>query len=248
MHKFEAKRFASRTSGLACLLVRSTSCLLPTVLLLQHDIATAVVVAMSLGVADGWSRLWVSRTADSFTAELDGLVISSGLASRCVAWADVLAIQTWQRINRVDYVAIHYRSADGPAVATCWEQNGHEEMVAFVRECAGAVTSQRETVALGAIRDRAIWSALLTRFVLDVVVALTWGFVLGIVGPALLLGTVAASVSTVFASTRYSLRPTTLRLKDGLWWLRGTNGSDRALRTVPRSLRLWVNSLAGNRA
>lgn len=58
-----------------------------------------------------------------------------------LAWPrDVLAIQTWQRINRVGYVAVHYRSAGGPVVATCWEQNGHEEMVAFVRERADAVT------------------------------------------------------------------------------------------------------------
>lgn len=248
MHKFEAKRFASRTSGVACLLVRSTSCLLPTVLLSQHDFATGMVAALSLGLADGWSRLWISRTAGSFAAEVEGLVVSSGLASRRIAWADVMAIQTWQRINRVDYVVVHYRSASGMAVATCWEQNGHDELVAFVRACTGAVTPGRETIALAGLQDRAIWAPLFKRLALDVAVASILGFVLGVVGPAFTLGLTAASVSTLLASSRYAPRAPSLVLRDGRWWQSGTDGTVHALQTLPRSLRFWLNALAGNRA
>lgn len=248
MHKFEAKRFASRTSGLACLLVGSTSCLLPTVLLLQHDFATGMVAALSFGLAEGWSRLWISRTAGSFTAEAEGLVVASGLARRRIAWADVTAIQTWRRINRVDYVVVHYRSAGSMAVASCWEQNGHDEMVAFVRECASAVTPGRESVALAGLRDRAIWAPLFKRFALDVALASILGFALGVGGAGFLLGLAAASVSTLLASSRYAARATSLVLKDGRWWRCGTNGAGDALRTLPRSLRFWVGSLAGSRA
>jgi len=38
----------------------------------------------------------------------------------------------WRRLNRVDYVAVHYRTTAGNEVATCWEQGRREELLLFV--------------------------------------------------------------------------------------------------------------------
>jgi hypothetical protein len=101
----------------------------------------------------------------------------------------------------VDYVLVHYQSPSGVAAASRWEQNGRDELLAFVRAAAARMN-----------------------------------------GGSRLLGVLSASLSAGLAGSRYSFQGTRLIWKDGLWW-RSTGSEARALRLVPRSLRLWVDAL-----
>lgn len=244
MAKFEAKRLMSKSSNLAATLVRGAACLLPTIFALGHGVETGMAAAVGLGLADGWSRLWTARSASSFTAESAGLRITSGLASRLVPWSGVRAIQTWRRSNRVAYVVVHYRTEIGINVASCWEQDGSDDMEDFVRASASwvrAALPARHSATLASLGDAAIWGGLARRSVLGIVAALVLGRILGVWQQAYLLGVVAALVSTSVECTRYHVRTRTFNLKGGVW---SRAGSTEALGVLPPSLQRWLTSLA----
>jgi hypothetical protein len=244
MCEFRAKRLLSRVSGLAALPVRLASWVLPSGLVLDGDVGMGLVAAIFLGATDGRVRLWMARTAAGFIARQHQLVISPGVQTVKIPWADVLAIETFEGVNRVDYVVVHYQSPSGLAAASCWEQNGRDDVLAFVRAAAARVNaeSRRATITLAALRDQGVWRPLLERFIVDVAVASIVGLILGFVGTAALLGVLSASLSAGLAASRYSLQTTRLIWKDGLWW-RAKGSETRALRVVPPSLRLWVDAL-----
>jgi hypothetical protein len=240
--------FAARTPG-ALLgnfvnwLLRGVTYSVPTLLWGQQWPLDAVAAALFLGLLDGWSRLRLARTARAFVAETDGLIISSGFESIRVAWANLLAVEVWHRMNRLDYAAVHYRTPAGNVVATCWEQDRREELLRFVRSCAAfanAADPHRRIVRVH-LGDRAVYLAFLQRLSLDVTVALTLGMLGGIASHALWLGATAGLVSASLAATPY-LHRAELVLHDGIWWQR-TKGTLEPLRAVPGSLCLWAGCL-----
>jgi len=228
--------------GPFCLLVRFAMWALPAAVV-EHDLATALVAAAFLGIADGWFRLWASRTSRSLVAEPHGLGISSGLCFRVVPWADLCAIQTWQGLKRTDYVAVHYRNAGGIEVATCWDQNGHDDLLALICACAANVRSDARqlSITLAGLREPGVYRPLFRRFIQDVAIATLLGHIVGVVGPGFVLGLLAASVSAFVAAIRHPFRTTTLVQKGGLWCPQAIEA--RPLRTIPRALRLWVRCL-----
>jgi hypothetical protein len=232
------------SSGPFCLLARFAIWLLPAAALIEYELAAALVAATFFGLADGWFRLWISRTSRSLLAEPHGLTIASGLGDRVVFWADLSAIQTWRGLKRVDYLAVHYRNAGRIEVATCWDQNGHDELVAFVRACAAQVCADtpQSSITLAGLSDPGVYLPLFQRFIEDVAVAAVVGWAIGAVSPAFLLGLFAASLSAGVAAIRHPFRTTTLVQQDGLWCSQGL--AARPLCTIPRALRLWVESLA----
>lgn len=245
MCEFRAKRLVSRVSGLAALPVRLASWVLPSALVLDGDFGMGLVAAIFLGATDGRVRLWMARTAGGFIARQHQLVISPGIRTMKIPWADVLAVETFEGVNRVDYVLVHFQSSpSGVAAASCWEQNGRDELLEFVRAAAVRVnaSSRRTTITLAALRDRSVWLPLLRRFLVDVAIASVLGLILGFLGKAALLGVVSASLSAGLAGSRYSFQATRLTWKEGLWWC-STGSKTRVLRVVPPSLRLWVDAL-----
>lgn len=240
--------FAARTPG-ALLgnfvnwLLRGVTCSLPTLLWAQRWPLEAAAAALFLGLLDGWSRLRLARTARAFVAEPEGLVISSGLDSIRVAWSDVLAVEVWHRMNRVDYAAVHYRTPAGNVVATCWDQDHREELLGFVRRCAALANAGNPPRRIVRVHlgDRAAYVTLLRRLSLDVAMALTLGMLGGVASHALWLGATAGLVSASLAATPY-LQPAELVLHDGIWWQR-TKGTLKPLRAVPGSLRFWAGCL-----
>ena len=158
MFEFAARTAGARTSFLAVWLVRGVTYCMPALFWEQQEPSFAYAFALFLGLIDGLFRWRVARTARSFVAETDALVISSGIATARVAWSDVLAIEVWHRVNRVDSAAVHYRTASGYEVATCWEQGHREELVLFVRRCAAfaKVARPRRTIVRVNLSDRAV--------------------------------------------------------------------------------------------
>jgi hypothetical protein len=205
----------------------------------------ALVVALFLGALDGWFRLRLARTARSLVADTDALVIASGIDSARVAWSNVLGIEVWHRLNRVDYVAVHYRTTTGRGVATCWDQDRRDELLQFVRECAvfARAAGPNRAIARAHLGHHAIYLALLRHLLFDVVLALLVGMLCGIAGHALWLGAAAGFLSASIAATPY-LNVSELVRIDGAWWRRRRNGELQRLRVVPRSLQLWAGYLS----
>jgi len=241
MLEFAARTAGARSSFLAVWLVRGVTYCVPALVWQQQGPGYAAAFALFLGLIDGLFRWRVARTARSFVAETDALVISSGLETARVAWSNVLAIEVWHRLNRVDYCAVHYRTTAGNEVATCWEQGRREELLLFVRKCAALAKAARprRTIARVSLSDRAAYLELLRRLSLDVALAVLVGMLCGIVGPALWLGAAAGLLSASLAATPY-LHCTTLVRRDGVWWRLRKNGKLERLRGLPRSLRPWA--------
>lgn len=245
MHAFSATTAGARFSLLATWLVRAVTYSLPSLVWTGQGPACAAAVALFLGAVDGWSRLRLARTARSFVAEANALVISSGLTSARIAWSNVLVIEVWHRQNRVDYAAVHFRTPAGNSVATCWEQGHREELLLFVRECAALVraASPRRTIARVHLGDKAVYLTLLRRLLLDLALALLVGVLCGIASHAVWLGAAAGLLSTLIAATPY-LHHSELVHKDGVWWQRRRSGELARLTVLPRSLRLWAGYLS----
>jgi hypothetical protein len=246
MCEFAAKRLVARSSWLFEWVVRCASWVVPLGVLIDRDLWAALSAALFLGIADGYVRLMTSRTARSLVAESEGLLISSAFQTSRIPWPQVLAVQTWSRPGGVEHVAVHYRSAAGGGVATCWEQHEHAELVDFIKACGARVNSEseRQVITVLGLHERAVWAPLARRALLDVGVAACFALVLG---PALLLGVITAGVSAVIACSRYPLWTTRFFLKDGLW-CRETKRGVKRLSTVPRRLRMWVDALGDSRA
>jgi len=241
MLEFAARTASARSSFLAVWLVRGVAYCLPALVWEQQGPGYATAFALFLGLIDGLFRWRVARTARSFVAEADALVISSGLDTARVAWSNVLAIEVWHRLNRVDYCAVHYRTTAGNQVATCWEQGRREELLLFVRKCAALAKAARprRTIARVSLSDRAAYLDLLRRLSLDLALAVLVGMLCGIVGPALWLGAAAGLVSSSLAATPY-LHCTALVRRHGVWWRRRKNAKLERLRGLPPSLRPWA--------
>lgn len=207
---------------------------------LPGGIATRVYFALFIGAFDGWLRWWNSCTARSFVVRPAGIEVRSMFNVRLVPWECVSAIQTWHYINYTDYVAIHYRCAEGLKVATCSAYYPEEELRQFVGVCASRVP-QPASIVIAGLGERGVWSRLLRRLIADAVVAGLVGLVIGAARPVFLFGLVAASSSTLVAAVRYPIRTSTLVQRDGLWaW---ETPRRRPLRTIPRALRYWVRGL-----
>jgi hypothetical protein len=245
MHAFSARTAGARSSFAAIWLVRVATYGVPTLASVRQGQAFALGLALFLGALDGWFRLRVARTARSLIAEADAMVISSGLDIARIAWPNVLAIEVWHRLNRVDYVAVHYRATGGNSVSTCWEQGNRDGLLELVRRCGALVQAvgPRTTIALAHLGDRAVRLALLRRLSHDLALALLVGTLCGITNHAIWLGAAAGFVSTLMTAAPY-LNRAELVMRDGVWWQRAKNGELVSLRVIPRSLRLWVGSLS----
>ena len=217
MCTFAARRIAW-SSGPVCLLVRFARWVLPAACLMERHHASALGAALFLGLVDGGFRLLLSRTSRSFRAELAGLIITSGFSTRVVPWPTLLAIQTWQTYKREDYVAVHYRSAQGVEVATCWEQDCYDELLAFVRASAARVRSSSGELRITTAgwRERGVWLPLVRHFAQDLAIAALIGFAIGFFHQTLLLGLLAAALSAGVAAGRTRLSSSTLVLRGPL--------------------------------
>ena len=245
MRAFSARTAGARSSFLATWLVRAVTYSLPTIAWTEQGQGYSLALALFLGALDGWFRLRLARTARSLVAEADALVISSAFDSARIAWSDVLAIEVWHRLNRVDYAAMHYRTKAGNSVATCWEQGRREELLLFVRECAALAHAARphRTIVRVHLGDHAVYSALLRRLALDVALALLVGLLCGIASHAIWLGAAAGLLSALMAATPYLHRPELVH-SAGAWWHRRGNGELAPVPVMPQSLRLWARYLA----
>lgn len=241
MCEFAAKRFPARSSWLCELVVRCAGWSVPLSVLIEQDLSAAVTLAVFMGIGDGYVRLLASRTARSLVAENDGLRIASGVQTLRVPWPDVLAVQTWWRPGGVEHVAVHYRSAAGGGVASCWEQHEHAELVDFINACGARVNgeAERQVITAMGLSERAVWGPIVRRALQDLAVAAGFALVLP---PALLLGAITASVSALIACVRYPLRTRRFVWKDGAWH-RETKRGVKRLSTMPRSLRMWAHAL-----
>jgi len=245
-YAFSARTAAARSSVVATSLVRAVTYSVPILVYAGQDRGFALWLALIFGGLDGWFRLRVARTARSLVAELDALVIESGFASTRIAWTSVLAVEVWQRMNRVDYVALHYRARKGNSVATCWDQGRREELLQFVRHCAEQVqvAGPRRTVAVAHLGDRDVYSRLFGRLSVDLVLALLVGALCEMPGRALGLGAVAGLLSTSMVAAHYCCRKELVRSDDGVWRRRARNGQLTPVRVIPRSLGLWIRALS----
>jgi hypothetical protein len=226
-------------------LVRAVTYGVPTLVWTKQGQAYALTLALFLGAVDGWFRLRVGRTARSLVADADALTISSGLDSTRIPWSNVLAVEVWHRLNRLDYVAVHYETATGNSVATCWEQGDREALLRFVQQCAtqAQAAEPRKAIVRARLGDRAVYVSLLRRLSLDLALALLVGMLCGIASHALWLGAAAALSSGLLAATPY-LHGAELVHRDGVWWQRRGNGKLAPLRGIPQSLRLWAGHLS----
>jgi len=245
-YAFSARTAAARSSVAATSLVRAATYSVPTLVSAGQGQGFALVLALFLGALDGWFRLRVARTARSLVAETDALVISSAFASTRIPWSSVLAVEVWQRLNAVDYVALHYRAPNGNSVATCWEQGSREELLLFVRHCAelAQVAGLRRTVAFAHLGDRDVYAPLFGRLLVDLAVALLVGVLCEITGRAIGLGAAAGFLSTAMAAAPYRYREELVRSDDGVWRRRAKNGELTPLRVIPRSVGLWIRALS----
>lgn len=245
MRAFSVRTAAANSSILATWLVRVVTYSLPTLVSTEQGQGYALALTLFLGALDGWFRLRLARTARSLVADADALVISSGLDSVRVAWSNVLAIEVWRRLNRVDYLAVHYRTTTGRSVATCWNQDSHDELRMFVRECAvfAQAAGPHRTIARAHLGHRAVYLALLRHLMLDVALALLVGMLCGVASYALCLGATAGLLSASMAATPYLCRSELVRM-DGVWWRPRRNGELARVSVVPRSLRLWASYLS----
>lgn len=248
-YAFSARTAAARSSVVATSLVRAVTYSVPILVYAGQDHGFALVLALFFGGLDGWFRLRVARTVHTLAAETDALVISSGFASARIAWSSVLSVEVWQRLNRVDYVALHYRARNGNAVATCWEQGSREELRRFVRRCAelAQVAGPLRTVAFAHLGDRDVHAPLLRRLSFDLVIALLVGVLCGIAGRALGLGAAAAFLSTSMAAAPYRYRKELVLSDDGLWRRRAKNGELTPLSVIPPPLGPWIRALSESR-
>jgi hypothetical protein len=222
-------------------LLGQVACALPAIAFVHAGAAISVGFALFLGFIAAWFRFWAPGTAVSLAIEPEGLEIESMSGFRLVPWAAVSAIQTWHHYNRIDCVAVHYRSAGRIAVASCRDYYREDELAAFVRACADhvcAVTPCESLITVAGLCDRSVWLPLLRRLTQDVVVASLIGVALGAVGPACLLGLIVAAQSASVAAIRHPFRARTLVQAEGLW--REQAREARPLRKLPRSLRLWI--------
>lgn len=245
MRAFSVTTAAATSSMLVTWLVRVVTYSLPTLVSTEQGQGYALVVALFLGPLDGCFRLRLARTARSLVAEADALVITSGIDSARVAWSNVLAIEVWHRLSRVDYLAVHYRTTNGRAVATCWAQDRRDELLLFLRECAvlTRAAGPNRTMVRAHLGHHAVYLALLRRLLLDVALALLVGMLCGLTSRALWLGAAAGFLSASMAATPYLCRSELVRI-DGAWWRTRRNGELARLRVVPRSLRLWAGYLS----
>lgn len=242
MCEFAAKYPTSLVSPLLLWLFRGVSWSLPLQPLAQGELRDAVVFALVLGCFEGSTRLRIHRTARSLEATARGLVITSAFATWRVPWAQVLAIETRRRGGGVDHVAVHYRSAGGGAVSTCWERFSRSELLAFVSACGARANKKkdRKKITLVGLSERGAWLPIVRRLALDLAIAvcLSW-----FERRALLLGAIAGGMSALLACAEYAPKNRDFILKDGLWWRETKNGLSR-LHVIPPSLRLWVDALS----
>lgn len=245
MCEFAVRRPSSLASPVLILLFRCATWIVPLQSLIQQDFRSALFFAFFLGCADGGARIRVARTARCLEATKRGLVISSTFGTSRVAWSEVLAIQTWRRINDVNIVAVHYRGARGGTIATCWEQFCRPELQRFVTACGARANkkSDRMTITLVGLKERGVWLPIAQRWAQDLAVA---AFLALFLRPALLLGLVSASVSALIACFAHSPTNRDFVLTDGVWW-RVTKRGPRRLTVIPPQLRMWVDALSGYR-
>ena len=170
--------------------------------------------------------------------------IAAGFQTLQVPWPDVLAVQTWWRPGGVDHVAVHYRSA-AAAASRVREQHDHAELLEFIKACGARCEqeAERQVITVMGLSDRAVWGPFVRRALQDVAVAACFALLLR---PALLLGAITACVSALIACARYPLWTRGFILKDGAWHRETKHGTKR-LSNIPRSLRMWVDALGGQR-
>lgn len=225
------------------LLLRLTMCVFPAATLTEQGLAMSAFAAALFGFIDGYSRWLWSYSSRSFIASGEGLEISSGSIVLVVSWEHVLAVQTWRRFDRIEWLAVHHTRAGRLAVATCVSRCAEAELRTFVRACANYVSSgaPRQSITIAGFCDQSVYRPLLKRFLGDVAATTLVGALFGVVGPAFALGVLAAALSAGIAAARHSLRTTRFVQTDGLWYADGR--TLRPLCPIPRTLRLWVQCL-----
>jgi len=226
------------------LLLRLTMCVLPAATLTEQGLVMSAFTTALFGFIDGYSRRSLSYTARSFIANDKGLEISSGATVLVVSWEHVLAIQTWRRFDRIEWLAVHHTRAGRLVVATCMSRCAESELNTFVRACAKHVSSgaPRQNITIAGFCDQSVYRPLLKRFLGDVAATTLIGALFGVGGAAFALGVLASALSAGIAAARHSLRTTRLVQTDGLWYADGH--TLRPLRAIPRTLQLWVQCLA----
>jgi len=242
--EFAARHPVAQIAPVYALLLRVGAWCFPLTTLAHGPSTAALVGALFLGVAQGRSRLMASRTARSLLAGDDSLTIRAGSRAERVGWSSVLAVETWQRMNRVQYVAVHYRRDGRRRVATCWDQGGQADLLDFVRACAAGVSrgAPRGAIVVAGLRDPQVGLALLGRFLVDVAATASVGLADGLFTRALGLGLISAGVAALFEASRSPLTPLQLVSDQGVWWRSTARGRLR-LDTIPCSLRDWVRAL-----
>ena len=246
MHEFATRGTALYTAP-ADWVSRLVMCGLPTIIFTPGHFGFSAATALWLGFMDGFARLWGSCSSRALVAEPEGLTISCLFSCRIVLWANVSAIRTWHHLNRLEYVAVHYRGADGRLqIASCLDQCDADELREFVSACAGYASSAapRRNITFAGLRDQGVYLPLFRRFTQDIATATVVGWALGTMSTAIALGLLAASLSLLVALIRHPFRTTTFVEKEGLW-CSGSRGLEaRPLQLIPRSLQLWVRGLA----
>lgn len=243
MRRFSVSRTAIVARPLS-LLLRLTMWMLPAATLTEQGLAMSAFSAALFGAIDGYSRRWWSYTSRSFIASSEGLEISSGATVQVVSWEHVLAIQTWRRFDRFEWLAVHHTRAGRLFVATCVSRCAEAELSTFVRACANYLSSDapRQSITITGFCEPSVYRPLLKRFLADVAAITLVGALFRVVGPAFALGVLAAAFSAGISAARHSLRTTRFVQTDGLWH---TDGHTlRPLHAIPRSLQLWVQCLA----
>ena len=226
-------------------LTRLVMCVVPSFFFSPDQFAIAASFALLLGLSDGFARRWGGCTASALVAEPEGLAISARRRRRVVPWANVSAILNWHHFNRLDFVAVHYRRADGRLeIATCLDECEAEELRAFVAICADHAqrASPRQTITLAGWLEPGVYLPLCRRLTRDVALATAVGLLRGSVAASFTLGLLAASQSLWISAIRQPRRTTVLVQEQGLWCSGRVDA--RPLRLIPRALRLWVRGLA----
>src|SRR6478735_6247739 len=225
-------------------LVRLLMCGVPIATFRPDHLVMSATTALWLGTIDGLTRWFGSCTCRALVATSEGLRVNSWVGARVVPWSNVLAIRNWRHLNGFDFVAVYYRRAGRLEIATCLDQDGEDELRAFVRACADFVVrdSPRFHITLAGLCDECVYLPLFRRFTQDVGIATLMGCVWGIASAAFALGLLSALQSAFVVATRHPFRTTTLEQRAGLWSSPGPDA--RPLRVVPRPLRLWVRGLA----
>lgn len=245
MAKYPARLLMGTASAVGEVLARALAWTLPLVYLLNGNAPLALFAAQCFGVAAGFMRWRGFRNVRSILATSEGVTIFSGLSETRIAWVDVLALETRRRVSRCDFLAVHYRDGGVFRIASCFDQDGHEDLKAFLKACGSFMRTQprRLTMTVAGLEERGVWLPLLRRFAVDVSVPSSVAVVFGLFRQAFPLALLAATLSALLAAFEFSLRTARFVSNDGLWY-RETRRGQRRLHAIPPRLWPWFNLLA----